>query len=156
MSRPKTGNSSFQALHTDMARASPPFGSRRRRRAPYGNVMTKNSALAFLFSCALCACSSSSGDSTENTADGAACPNLAGNWTVSTHCDMSLVGQTATVTQTNCSLSFAPPFDGFTGSVTSAGQITLAGPQSCTGTAAMSALSLSCTPGTCTVSLTRR
>jgi hypothetical protein len=31
----------------------------------------------------------------------------------------------------------------------------LSGPQSCTGTATASAISMTCTPGTCTVKLTR-
>jgi hypothetical protein len=119
--------------------------------------MIRNSALAFLFSCVLCACSSGSGDSPGNTSadGGGACPNLAGTWTVAAHCDASLIGQNATVMQSNCSLSFASPFDGFTGTVAADGKITLAGPQSCTGTAATGTLSLSCTPGTCIVTLTR-
>jgi hypothetical protein len=59
------------------------------------------------------------------------------------------------VTETNCALSFAPPFDGFSGSVTSAGKITLSGPQSCTGSATESAVTMTCTPGTCVVKLAR-
>jgi len=120
--------------------------------APYSELMNKSSAMAFLFSCVLCACSSGSGDSPGD--GGPACPNVTGTWTVAAHCDASLVGQHATVMQNNCTLSFAPPFDGFTGTVTADGKITLSGPQSCTGTVA-AAISLSCTPGTCTVSLTR-
>lgn len=116
-------------------------------------AMIKNSALVFFFSCALCACSSSSGDSPAD--GGAGCPNLAGTWKVTAHCDPTLIGDDAIVTQTGCSLSFAPPFDMFTGSVSANGKITLSGPQSCAGTAATSTLSLSCTPGTCTVTLTR-
>jgi hypothetical protein len=99
----------------------------------------------------LCACASSS----SNTSDGATCPDLSGSWSVTKHCDASLVGMTAHVTQTACSLAFAPPFDGFTGRVTPLSKVTLSGPQSCMGTAAVGSISLRCTPGTCAVTLTR-
>jgi hypothetical protein len=59
------------------------------------------------------------------------------------------------VTQTDCTLSFAAPFDGFTGTVTSDGMLSLSGPQSCTGTVTASSISMVCTPGTCDVKLAR-
>jgi hypothetical protein len=62
---------------------------------------------------------------------------------------------TAVVSQNECSLSFAAPFDGFSGKVLADGSLTLSGPQSCTGTSADKALNLMCTPGSCTVKLTR-
>jgi hypothetical protein len=84
---------------------------------------------------------------------GGACPNLAGNWKVTQHCDTSLVGQSASATQKDCTLTFAAPFDGFTGTVTSDGKISMSGPQTCTGTASASSIVLTCTPGTCAVTL---
>jgi len=102
----------------------------------------------------LYACSSGAGAGA-NVPDGAACPNLIGDWKVASHCDPSLVGQNATIAQSNCALSFAPPFDGFTGTVSADAKLTLSGPQTCTGTAGTDTLELSCTPGTCTVKLTR-
>jgi hypothetical protein len=102
----------------------------------------------------LLACSSSS--STASGGDGGAtCPDVAGMWKITAHCDPSLVGQSLVVTQNGCSLTFAAPFNGFTGTLTSAGEITVSGPQSCTGTATVSSISMSCTPGTCTVTLAR-
>jgi len=68
---------------------------------------------------------------------------------------MSLIGSTAAVTESNCSLSFAAPFDGFTGTVGADGTVTLSGPQSCTGKPSGDTIALSCTPGTCAVTLTR-
>jgi hypothetical protein len=100
----------------------------------------------------LCACSSSSN---ESSPDGGACPDVSGTWTVTAHCDSSLVGQKAVVTQNGCSLSFASPFDGFTGTLTTDGKLTLSGPQSCTGTVSATTLPLMCTPGTCIVTLSR-
>ncbi len=99
----------------------------------------------------LCACASSS----SSTSDGATCPDLSGSWSVTKHCDASLVGMSAHVTQAACSLAFAPPFDAFTGRVTPDSKVTLSGPQSCNGTAAAASISLTCTPGTCAVTLTR-
>jgi hypothetical protein len=80
---------------------------------------------------------------------------VSGTWTVTAHCDASLVGQKAIVTQTDCSLSFAAPFDGFTGILTADGKITLSGAQACTGTVTASTISMTCTPGTCNVMLSR-
>jgi hypothetical protein len=101
-------------------------------------------------------CSSSSSSSVPSSDAGApACPSVAGTWKVATHCDASLVGQSAVITQTGCALTFAPPFDKFTGTVASDGKLTLSGPQSCVGTAGANSISMSCTPGTCSVTLTR-
>ena len=59
------------------------------------------------------------------------------------------------MTQTDCSLSFAAPFDGFMGTLTTDGKITLTGAQACTGTVTASTISMTCTPGTCNVTLSR-
>jgi len=88
-------------------------------------------------------------------AGSASCPDVSGNWTIAAHCDASLIGLTLKVTETDCSLSFAPPFDVFSGSVTTDGKITLSGAQSCTGTATASSVSMSCTPAPCAVKLAR-
>ncbi len=74
---------------------------------------------------------------------------------MATHCEASLVGTDALVTQSGCSLAFAPPFNGFTGSVSIDKKVTLSGPQTCSGTASDTAISLTCTPGTCAVTLSR-
>jgi hypothetical protein len=74
---------------------------------------------------------------------------------VTKHCDASLVGASAVVTESNCKLTFASPFDGFTGSVAADGTVTLSGPQSCTGKSSQSSIDFACTPGTCAVTLTR-
>jgi hypothetical protein len=110
-------------------------------------IRTLLAALVFLAAC-------SSGSSSPNASTGT-CPNVAGTWKVTAHCDPSLVGQSAVVMQTGCSLSFAAPFNGFMGTITSGGNITLTGAQSCTGSATASAISMSCTPGTCDVTLAR-
>jgi len=75
----------------------------------------------------LCACSSSSPSSGSLSPDGgsAACPDVAGTWNITAHCDASLIGQSVAVTQTDCTLSFAAPFDGFTGTVTNDGMLSL-------------------------------
>lgn len=105
------------------------------------------------------ACSSSSSGSPSDSSaagdTGATCPNLAGTWNIAEHCDSTLVGENAVVTQTDCSLAFAAPFDGFSGTVGSDGKLTLSGPQTCSGTASSSTINLNCTPGTCTVKLTK-
>ena len=104
----------------------------------------------------LAACSSSSSSGSISSSGGnTACPNVSGTWTVATHCDASLVGQTFTVTQNDCALTFGAPFNGFSGTLTTDGKITVTGPQSCTGTASATAITMSCTPGTCTVTLAR-
>ena len=110
----------------------------------------------------LCAACSGSSDASPSQPEGNAgdtgsgsCPDLSGAWDVTAHCDPSLIGKSLLVTQNSCSLSFAAPFDAFSGSVTADGTITLSGPQSCTGTASTSAVSMNCTPGTCVVKLSR-
>jgi hypothetical protein len=97
----------------------------------------------------------SSGSDAPATPATGGCPIVGGTWKVTAHCDPSLIGQSAVVTQTDCSLTFAAPFNGFTGTVTSDDKISVSGPQSCTGTASASSISMSCTPGTCTVTLSR-
>ena len=106
----------------------------------------------------LLACSSASSTASPGSGDGGAggaCPDVGGVWMITAHCDSSLIGQSVTVTQTDCSLSFAAPFNGFTGTIGSDGKLVLSGPQSCTGTASASSISMTCTPGTCTVTLVR-
>jgi hypothetical protein len=83
------------------------------------------------------------------------CPDVSGTWKLTKHCDASLVGMSLTVTERDCALTFAAPFDSFMGSVSAAGGITLRGPQSCTGTATEDAISMVCSPGTCAVVLAR-
>jgi hypothetical protein len=100
------------------------------------------------------ACSSSSSPPAAS-GEGGACPNVAGTWKITAHCDPSLIGQNAGVAQSGCSLTFQAPFNGFTGTVTSDDKITVSGPQSCSGSATASAISMSCTPGTCAVTLSR-
>jgi hypothetical protein len=113
--------------------------------------------LAMLLTLGLpCACSSNtSSGSAASTDGGGACPDLTGSWTVTAHCDASLIGQKAVVTQTDCSLSFAQPFNLFTGTVTTDAKVSLSGPQSCTGTATSGTISMTCTPDTCEVTLAR-
>lgn len=105
-----------------------------------------------------CACSSSSSEPSSPSAAGetsAACPSVAGTWNIAEHCDLSLVGKSAVVMESDCSLSFAAPFAGFTGTVASDGKLTLSGPQTCSGMASSSTIDLRCTPGTCTVKLNK-
>lgn len=109
---------------------------------------------------AFAACDSTDGSSSSPNASSSSggtvsCPDLAGTWTVTAHCDASLIGQTAVVAENDCHLTFAAPFDGFTGTVGTDGKLSVTGPQSCTGTSNASSLSMSCTPGACSVSLTR-
>jgi hypothetical protein len=104
------------------------------------------------------ACGSSSSGPSDSSAAGdtsTACPNVAGTWNIAEHCDLTLVGKTAVVMENDCSLTFAAPFDGFTGTVASDGKLTLSGPQTCSGTASSSVIDLRCTPGTCSVKLTK-
>jgi len=99
----------------------------------------------------LVACGSDDDDSSAN----GNCPNVSGSWTVSEHCDASLVGKKADVTQTGCNLAFAAPFNGFSGSVTAAGDVSVTGPQTCSGKASSSEIALDCTPSACKVTLAR-
>lgn len=83
------------------------------------------------------------------------CPDVSGQWTVAKHCDASLVGLDLTVSETDCALTFAAPFNRFMGSVDAARNITLSGPQDCTGAVSATTITMVCTPGTCDVSLER-
>jgi hypothetical protein len=112
----------------------------------------------FMLALLVCACGSDSSGTpskTSGSGDGGACPDVTGTWAVTKHCDASLVGMNAVVTQSACKLSFQPPFDGFTGTVAADGTVTLSGPQTCSGSVSQSSISLSCTPGTCAVALAR-
>ena len=102
-----------------------------------------------------CSSSDASGGGSAGSTGTGSCPDVSGSWKVTAHCDPSLVGSSLVVTQTECSLSFAAPFNAFAGHLAADGQISLSGPQTCTGTATASAISMTCTPGTCTVKLTR-
>jgi hypothetical protein len=109
-------------------------------------------ALVLVSALLVAACSSSSSGSAPSGGAGS-CPNVAGTWKVTQHCDPQFIGQDAKVTQNGCSLTFDPPFNGFTGSVTSDDKISLSGPQTCSGTVSDTAITMTCTPGTCTVAL---
>jgi hypothetical protein len=108
----------------------------------------------------LCACGSSSsggGSAGSGGAASGACPTLAGTWTITAHCVSSFVGQTVTVSQSACALTFAAPFNGYTGTVASDGKLNVMGPtaggtQECTGSATTTTIDLSC-PGPCAVTL---
>ena len=108
----------------------------------------------------LCACGSSSSNAGGGAgASAGACPSLAGTWTIQAHCVSSFVGQTVTVTESSCMLSLAAPFDGYSGTVTSDGQLDVKGPtatgsQECSGTATAASMMLAC-PGPCAVTLGR-
>jgi hypothetical protein len=112
----------------------------------------------FVLALFVCGCGSDPSGTPSNSnggSDNAACPDITGTWAVTKHCDASLVGSNAVVSQHGCTLSFAAPFNAFNGSVGTDGTVTLSGPQNCTGKAAGSSISLSCTPGTCDVALSR-
>jgi hypothetical protein len=84
-------------------------------------------------------CGSSSGDK---------CINLSGTWTIDQHCQSSSVGQTVTVGQTDCNITYSSPFDGWTGKI-SGSSIGCSGPAgsemlSCNGTATTTTINLSC------------
>jgi hypothetical protein len=101
------------------------------------------------------ACGSSSSAASNDGGAASSCPNAGGSWTITAHCVSSFIGQSVAVTQTDCSLSFAAPFNGFKGTVASDGKVVLTGPQSCTGMATATSISMTCTPGTCQVTLAR-
>src|SRR5262245_66540313 len=106
----------------------------------------------------LASCSSSDSSSSSSSGGGSgtqACPTVSGNWKVTQHCDASLVGSPIVVTQNDCTVAFSAPFDKFSASLKSDGSITVTGPQTCTGTASPTTITMSCTPGTCTVTLGR-
>jgi len=114
------------------------------------------SSLTILVLCAACGSSSDPAPAGSAGNPGSSrCPDLSGAWDVTAHCESSLIGMTLQVTENDCKLSMAAPFDKFTGNVTADGTITLSGPQSCTGTATASAVTMNCTPGTCVVKLAR-
>jgi len=96
-----------------------------------------------------------SGTSGGSGSGSASCPDVSGSWQVTAHCDATVIGMTLQVTQRDCSLAFAEPFDAFSGSLTSDGKISLSGPQTCTGTASEISVSMSCTPAPCPVKLAR-
>jgi hypothetical protein len=111
-------------------------------------------SFAFLAACS----SSSSSGSSPPAGDGGgsgACPDVSGTWKVTAHCDSSLIGQTAPVTQNGCSLTFGGLFNGFTATVTTDNKISVSGPQTCSGTVAGNSIAMTCTPGTCSVTLSR-
>jgi hypothetical protein len=111
-------------------------------------------AVALLVSLALCACEVSG-------EPGGDCPDLAGTWVVDSHCESSLVGDTFTVTQRGCDLTVSAPFNGWTGYLSSAGGLTMSGPAgdtylTCTGSATATAVQTRCSPGSCSVRMSRQ
>ncbi|MGC4086988.1 MAG: hypothetical protein QM756_03620 [Polyangiaceae bacterium] len=86
----------------------------------------------------------------------AACPSLAGSWTVNKHCQASYVGTTVMVNQTGCTATV--PAYGFSGTVGANGELNFSGTgATCTGAATGNTITEQCTVlGTpCTVVLTR-
>ena len=91
---------------------------------------------------------------------GASCPNLAGTWTISSHCDTSFVGDPVSVGQSGC--RFTDQTFGFSGTLDASGAFTattMLGGQltTCTGTATASTIAQTCSVlgGTCSMSLVR-
>lgn len=117
--------------------------------------MTKAPFLMLVLGLAACGSDVGSPAANGGTSGNQGCPVVSGTWTVTKHCEASLVGTSLTVTQRDCTLRFSAPFDSFMGTVTAAGGISLSGPQSCTGTASATAVSMTCTPGSCEVELAR-
>jgi hypothetical protein len=82
--------------------------------------------------------------------NGGSCPDLAGTWTFSDHCEAALVGEDYEVTQEGCTLTVSAP--GWTGTVEPGGNVTLSGPagggaiMTCTGQATTNRLAASCSP----------
>ncbi|HWA77916.1 MAG TPA: hypothetical protein VG937_36530 [Polyangiaceae bacterium] len=102
--------------------------------------------------------SSTGGGTSTGGGSGADCPNVAGSWKVTMHCQSSLVGTTVQVSQSGC--SFTDETYGFTGTLQSNGTLTVssgAASATCTGTASASAITENCTVAgqPCNVSLTR-
>ena len=122
-------------------------------------------SLCLLLLLATSACGSDSGSASPADSGGSGggggassnptCPDVSGAWQITQHCDASLIGMTLSVTQQGCALTFAAPFDSFMGSVTSDGNISLSGPQTCTGTATADSVRMVCSPGACNVTLAR-
>ena len=99
--------------------------------------------------------SSSAGASNGGTTS-TGCPNLAGSWKVTKHCQSVLVGSTVEVTQTGCTASV--PSYGFSGTVGANGELNFSGSNgSCTGSASANTIDEQCTVlnQPCTVQLTR-
>jgi hypothetical protein len=145
---------------TEEQRSQPGCIRRESDRLSHSRALSIRGMIRILFCSMLLvsACSSSAGSPSNSSAAGdtsAACPNVAGTWNITAHCDPTLIGQTVVVTQSDCSLSFAAPFDGFTATAASDGKLTVSGPQTCSGTASSSELTLTCTPGTCVVKLSK-
>ena len=93
----------------------------------------------------------------------AGCPSVAGDWTVTKHCDGTYLGKAVTIQQTACSFTFAAPFAGWTGKIAKSGSITCSGVASshnlsCTGSLSGKVISLNCTYGTysCPMDMTRK
>jgi hypothetical protein len=102
--------------------------------------------------------SSTGGSAATGGGSGADCPNVAGSWKVTMHCQSALVGSSVKVSQSAC--SFTDETYGFTGTLQSNGTLTLsssAANATCTGTASASAITENCTVAgqPCMVSLTR-
>jgi hypothetical protein len=83
--------------------------------------------------------------------DGNECPEVSGTWKIEQHCQADLVDQTFTVTQEECAFTLSEPFQGWQGTLTSSGEVTVGGTYdqielNCTGTATSDTLSGDCTP----------
>lgn len=91
----------------------------------------------------------------------ASCPELQGTWIIKEHCEPSQVNQAVMVTQDNCSISLAKPFDGFRGIVSADGSVSVVGTtpggsvMSCEGTASSSRITMNCNSGQCAVTISR-
>jgi hypothetical protein len=88
------------------------------------------------------------------------CPDVSGQWTIASHCDASMVGETVDVTQSGCDITYASPFTGWTGSIDENGLMECTGTGggqqlTCTGALAGNAIGLTCTPDPCAVALMR-
>jgi len=93
---------------------------------------------------------------------GGGCPNIAGDWTITDHCEASAVGGGLVVTQTGCAIESSGTFPaGWGGSVDAAGGITMTGPigegmtLTCVGSVTGESINMTCTPGGCVVGLSR-
>ena len=85
------------------------------------------------------------------------CLDLHGQWTIANHCRKEFIDTTVEITQQGCTLSFAEPFDGYSGNVTEDGKLTVSGQQSCNGAALEDAILMLCgaDPDPCLVELQR-
>ncbi|MCA9668030.1 MAG: hypothetical protein KC503_20670 [Myxococcales bacterium] len=90
------------------------------------------------------------------------CPNVAGQWTIASHCEASFVGATMTLAQNGCAITVtqAPWSSGWAGSITAEGAVTMSGPAdnetlTCTGNLSGNTFSMSCSPGTCDVTVSK-